>query len=283
MSRSGFLDIDGARIYYEIDGAGPPLVLLHGAMMDTRMWEPQVPALADHFTVVRFDQRGYGRSTQPPTPYRSHEDFRRIFDALELERPHLVGASMGGRFAVDYAVAYPDALRSLTVVPGGLSGDEYEDPDLLIGFTAIVAAAERGDLDEARRLVLDFPPMRPASAIPAIRARLETIIGDYSWQSFREPDPWLDTDRPAVAHLAEITAPTLVIVGELDIPNHQRQARLLASGIPDVRLVEIPGAGHVTNMEKPTEFNRVLREFLSSRPDAPPAPPGTSFTNTQRA
>lgn len=79
MGRSGFLDIDGARIYYEIDGAGPSVVLLHGAMMDTRMWEPQVPALAEQFSVVRFDQRGYGRSTQPPTPYRSHEDFRRIF------------------------------------------------------------------------------------------------------------------------------------------------------------------------------------------------------------
>jgi 3-oxoadipate enol-lactonase len=262
---SGFLAIDGARIYHEIEGGGPPVVLVHGALLDTRMWDPQVPALADRFTVVRFDLRGFGRSTLPPTPYRCHEDIRRIVDALELDRPHLVGLSMGARFAIDYAIAYPDALRSLTVVAGGLSGDETEDSDFMARFTVVMAAAERGDLDEARRLALDFPTMAPAMAIPAVRARLEEIVSDYSWQSFREPDPWQDAERPAVDHLGEIAAPTLILIGDLDAPDNHRQARLLANGIPDARLVEIPGAGHMLSMEKPAEFNRALLDFLLSR------------------
>lgn len=263
MGKSGFLDIDDARIYYEIDGEGEPVVLAHGAMTDTRQWEPQVPALAERFQVVRFDQRGYGRSTLPPTPYRSHEDFRKVFDALGLDRPHLVGSSMGGRFAVDYAIAYPDSLRSLIVLPGGLSGDDYQDAGILEGFTVIAAAAERGDHREATRLVLEFEPMRHASANPEIRERLETIIGDYTWEEYRQPDLWQETDRPAVEHLADIRVPTLVIVGALDIPDHRRQGRLLVEGIAGARLVEIPGASHMVNMERPELFNRALLEFLT--------------------
>ena len=262
MTSTGLLDIDGAQIYYEIDGSGPPVVLIHGALSDTRIWEPQVGPLAERFTVVRFDQRGFGRSTLPPTPYRSHEDFRRIFEALRLDRPHVVASSMGGRFALDYAVTYPEALRSLVVHVGGISGDEYQDPSVLEGYAPIAQAVARGDLDEAMRLVLDVPPMRRAAADPEVRARLETIIGDHAWRSFQEPDPWLDTETPAIDHLGDILVPTLVITGEHDIPDHHRQARLLANGIPNARLIVIPGASHMVYMEQPALFNEAVLEFL---------------------
>lgn len=265
MSRtaeSGFVDIDGAQIYYEIEGSGQPVVLVHGSMMDTRMWEPQVSALADRFRLVRFDQRGYGRSTQPPTSYRSHEDFRRLFDALAIDRPHLVGSSMGGRFAVDYAVTYPDELASLVVLPGGLSGYEYSEPSFNAGLVPMIEAAERGDFAAATNLLLDFAPMRPAAAIPPVRTQLEAILADYSWQHFREPDPWLEMEPPALGRLGEIRAPTLVVAGELDIPDHHAQARILNERVPDVRLVELPGAGHMLNLEQPEAFNRVLLDFL---------------------
>lgn len=265
MTSAGTLDVDGAQIYYEIEGSGPPVVLIHGAMSDTRIWEPQVAALAEQFMVVRFDQRGYGRSTLPPTPYRSHEDFRRVFEALGLDRPHLVGSSMGGRFAVDYAVAYPDALSSLVVHPGGLSGDDYQDPGFLDGYMAMAEAAAQGNLAEATRLVLEFEPMRLAAADPEIGERLQTIIGDYSWQAFREPDPWLETETPATEHLGDIRVPTLVITGEHDIPDHHRQARLLAEGIPDARLVVIPGASHMVSMEQPNLFNEAVLGFLGEQ------------------
>lgn len=266
MTATGTLDIDGAQIYYEIDGEGPPIVLLHGAMNDTRQWAPQVPVLVERFTVVRFDQRGYGRSTLPPTPYRSHEDFRKVFEVLGIERPHLVGSSMGGRYAVDYAVAYPDGLRSLVVHPGGLSGDDYQDPAFLEDFTAISEAAARGDLAEATRLVLEIEPMRRAAADPEIRKELETIIGDYSWQAFREPDPWLETETPATEHLGAIKVPTLIVIGEHDIADHHRQARLLADGIAGARLAVIPDASHMLNMEQPDLFNQAILDFLAAVP-----------------
>ena len=262
MNSAGTLDADGAQIYYEVEGAGPPVVLIHGALSDTRIWEPQVDALAERFTVVRFDQRGYGRSTKPDTPYRSHEDFRRVFEALGLDRPHLVGSSMGGRFAIDYAVAYPDELRSLVVHVGGISGDDDQDPAVFDGPAAVAQAVARGDFAEAMRLVFQLEPMRRAAADAEIRERLETIIGDHAWRSFQEPDPWLDTETPATEHLGEIGVATLVMTGEHDIADHHRQARLLADGIPEARLVVIPGASHMVNLEQPDLFNGAVLDFL---------------------
>jgi 3-oxoadipate enol-lactonase len=189
-----------------------------------------------------------------------------VFEALGLERPHVVASSMGGRFAIDYAVTYPDALRSLVVHAGGISGDEYRDPAALEGPAAVAQAVARGDFAEAMRLVLDFAPMRRAAADPAVRARLETIIGDHAWRSFTEPDPWLDAETPATEHLGEIGVPTLVLTGEHDIPDHHRQARLLADGIPDARLVVIPDAGHMVYMEQPELFNEAVLEFLATLP-----------------
>jgi len=266
LPSAGTLDIDGAAIYYEVDGSGPPVVLIHGALSDARIWDPQVAALTTRFTVVRFDQRGFGRSTLPPTPYRSHEDFHRVFEALGLDRPHLVASSMGGRFAVDYAVAFPDGLSSLVVHPGGLSGYDYQDPAALEGPAAVARAVARGDLAEAMRLVLELEPMRRAAADPAVRERLETQIRDHAWRSFQEPDPWLDAETPVTEHLGEIMVPTLVIIGAHDIPDHHRQARLLADGVPDARLVVIPDASHMVYMEQPDLFNNAVVEFLLEQP-----------------
>jgi 3-oxoadipate enol-lactonase len=186
-----------------------------------------------------------------------------VLDTFGLKSAHLVGMSMGGGIAIDFAISFPEALKTLTVIPGGFSGYEYEDPQLEAEFQKIAEAAKQGDLAVATKLLLEFEPMRPAASKPELYARLHEIISDYAWSHYRQEYSYASMDPPAINRLSDISVPTLVIVGDLDIADHQNQARILRDRIPNAELVEIKGAGHMVNMEAPDEFNRALLEFLT--------------------
>src|SRR5262245_48758389 len=103
----GFAPVAGTRLFYEVKGAGPAVVLIHGGQLDSRMWDDQFDALAKGFTVIRYDVRGYGGSFQPDRPYSDADDLAGLLDYLETQKVHVVGLSLGGRIAVDFAVAHP--------------------------------------------------------------------------------------------------------------------------------------------------------------------------------
>lgn len=113
---TGRVAVEGGTLYYETRGSGPPVVLLHGGGLDHTMWDPQVEALARSYRVIRFDARGHGRSTARMPPFSMTEDVRRVLDHLGVERAHLVGLSMGGGMAFDFATAYPARTITLTLV-----------------------------------------------------------------------------------------------------------------------------------------------------------------------
>ncbi|HTO49604.1 MAG TPA: alpha/beta hydrolase [Burkholderiales bacterium] len=261
---SGFAEVNGTRLYYEIAGSGEPVVLVHAFTLDTRMWNDQFEVLARDFRVIRYDARGFGKSAlpQPGEAYSNAEDLAALADRLDARKPHVVGGSMGGRFALDYAVTYPDGLRSLVVIDSVVGGWQWSR-EWLTAYAPVVAAGRRGDLAQAKALWLGLPLFAPAREKPEVDARLKQMVGDYSGWHFVNHNPERAVSPPAVGRLGTIRAPTLVLVGERDLPDFQRTAERLEREIPGARRATIAGAGHIANMEAPDAVNKALAGFLN--------------------
>jgi pimeloyl-ACP methyl ester carboxylesterase len=256
--------INGARIHYEREGKGPPLVFLHAGVADLRMWEPQVAAFARHFDVIRLDQRGFGESELPPKPWSPVADLVSLLDQLSLEAAHLVGCSMGGALAIDFALENQDRVAKLVLVGSAIGGFTFR-PEHAHVFGEASAARAAGDitaLNEAMmHLFLDGPERRRGYVAEPLRRLFLDMNGralrvDFEKAPSRDPDPL------AVRRLHEIDAPTLVIVGDKDVPTVMEAADLLMNSIPDVRKAVIDDAAHLPNLEHPEEFNRVVLDFL---------------------
>ncbi|MBV8718596.1 MAG: alpha/beta fold hydrolase [Chloroflexi bacterium] len=257
-----YLDVPGARLYYETAGDGPPVVFLHGFSLDARMWDDQWDAFASRHRVVRYDLRGFGRSEAQPVAYSQEDDLVALLDHLEIARAHVIGLSMGGVYAVDFALAHPERVLGLVPVDGAASGSLGPMPP---GPALAEAQAAEGRTDEALTSWLADPFFTPAHEQPGVAVRLREIVSGYGWWAARHPGKRRRIHPPAAGRLGEITAPTLVVVGERDVPRLRETSDELARGIPGARLLVLPGAGHMANMEAPQAFNTAVLNFLASQ------------------
>ena len=251
----------GATLYVERHGSGRPVVLVHGNFASLRMWDPQIPALAKHFEVIAYDVRGFGRSPLVPGRHTDQGDLYALLDALGIREAHLVGLSMGAEIVMAFALQYPAAVRSLVIVLGGIS--EEHPAWLTEGFQAVQAATIAGDYAHARELLMNFSPMRSMARHPAAKRRMETIIDAHPWAQWLAKWPqhdWLDP--PIVRRLGEIAAPTLVVSGDLDDPSFVAEADEVARAVAGAERVVIANAGHMVNMEAPSEFNEAVTGFV---------------------
>jgi pimeloyl-ACP methyl ester carboxylesterase len=259
---SGVAEVNGARLAYETVGSGTPLVLLHGFTLDMRMWDDQVEALAHHHRVIRYDLRGYGKSSPPTTPYAHIDDLKGLLDHFGIPRAIILGLSLGGLYAIDFALAYPDATRALVVVDTALGGYHVR-PDLDQSLGAIYTTARRQGVDATKREWLTHPLFAPAMEGPAVARRLAQMVNDYSGWHYVNEDPGRQLEPPAADRLAEITAPTLVLVGEREIPGFRDVSDVVAERVRGARQVVLMGIGHMANMEDPEQFNEVLLRSLA--------------------
>ena len=266
-THGGYAPVNGTRLYYEIKGHGHPLLFIHAGIADCRMWDPQWEALSGRFTLVRFDIRGFGRSEQPGVPCSLTDDLSSLLAYIGIDRPFVVGCSMGGSLAIDFALEYHEDVAALVAVGAGLSGYEVIDPAMQAQWAAIDAALARGDQAEAVELELrmwvDGVGRTSADVSSAVRER----VREMDLALMRRGDPELDMkeiEPPAIRRLGEIAVPTLVLIGTHDQPRIHETASLLASGITGARRVEIPGAAHLPNMEAPDRFKALLVDFLAS-------------------
>jgi 3-oxoadipate enol-lactonase len=251
----------GATLYVERHGSGPPVVLVHGNFASLRMWDPQIPALAEHFAVVAYDVRGFGRSPLVPGRHTDQGDLHALLQALGIPDAHLVGLSMGAEIVMACALEYPAAVRSLVIVLGGIS--EEQPAWLTEGFQAAKAAMIAGDFTHARELLMNFPPMRSMARYPDAKRRMETIIDANPWGQWLAKWPehdWLEP--PIVRRLGEIAAPTLVVSGGLDDPAFLAEADEVVSSVTGAERVVIPNAGHMVNIEAHSEFNEAVTGFI---------------------
>jgi 3-oxoadipate enol-lactonase len=256
--------LNGARIHYERAGEGMPVLMLHAGIADHRMWEPQVRPFAKHFDVICPDMRGFGRSELPPVRWSPVSDLLALMDDLHLKPAHLVGCSLGSTLAIDFALQHSERISKLVLVGPGIGGANFGQkyPEL---FAEVRAADEAGDLDAVNRaemhLFLDGP-RRPRGYVRQSLRQLFLDMNGSNFQSDFASAPTLDLDPPAVERLQEITAPTLVVVGDEDVPTVFDAVELLMEKVPHARKAAIHDAAHLPNLEHPDQFNSAVLEFL---------------------
>lgn len=270
-SRSGVANVNGAQLYYEMYGEGHPLVLLHAGIADCRQWDDQIAAYAEHYLVIRYDHRGWGRSSAPAGPVAFHEDLAALLGALGVERAHVLGISMGGTMAIDFALTHPQMVSSLVLAGSWLSGfpNEATAQEKNI-WQAFEEAVKSEDFDQANRLEVDLKLAgiyRTAEQIDfAVRERL-LLIHRPSFERLDEREhmqPWLKPEPPAAGRLGEIQVPTFIMYGDLDVPAVSIIAEKLGREIAGARTQVLHGTAHVPNMEQPDEFNRLTLAFWAS-------------------
>jgi pimeloyl-ACP methyl ester carboxylesterase len=259
----GFAPVEGTRLFYEVKGTGPAVVLIHGGQLDSRMWDDQFDVLAKKFAVLRYDVRGYGGSFQPDRLYSDADDLAALLDYLKVPRAHVVGLSLGGRIAVDFALAHPKRVRSLALVGPGLAGYEPpkgEETDLRM-WNLIKLARDEGP-EKVTEGWLQDPFMAPAMKQTRLAPRLRRLTRENAHCWLRNPLLQRSPRPPAVKRLGEIKVPTLLVLGDLDLPQIRATIETLEQGIKGSTKVVIKGAGHLVNMEQPEEFNQALLAFL---------------------
>ena len=261
--RSGLAPIDGTALRYEERGAGWPVVLLHGFSLDRRMWDDQVDAFAQTHTVIRYDLRGFGESSPGSVSYAHADDLAHLLDHLGHDRVALVGLSLGGGAAINFAVTRPDRVRALIVVDPSLGGFRWS-AEFTAAQAAVRATAQRDGIGAARHAWLSSPLFAPAMADPLVGARLRAIVDDYSGYHWLNVDHGRPFSPPAIDRLGEIRTPSLVLVGERDTADFHAIASTLERGVADARKMTLPGVGHMANMETPGSFNDLVLDFLST-------------------
>ena len=261
----GFAEVNGTRLYYEVAGSGYPLVLLHGFTLDTRMWDDQFEAFARHYRVIRYDMRGYGKSALPVAEesYSEIEDLKALLGYLGIDGAYIVAHSRGGAVAIDFVLTYPEVTSALILADPVLAGHPWLQEPTLTGGSIWTTARESG-VEAAKAQWLAKPLFASAREKPEVATRLARIISDYSGWHFVNSDPGRPLDPHAPQRLHEISAPTLIIVGEHDPPDFHVIAETLEQ-IPDARKVVLPGAGHMSNMENPGSFNDAVMGFLAKQ------------------
>lgn len=248
---------------YEMQGSGPLLAFLHGIGGNRTNWYGQLDHFSDQFCAVTWDARGYGASDDSPQTLKFNDyadDLARLLDHLKADRAHLIGLSMGGMILLDFYSRYANRVATLSLI------------DTSAGFGAASEEAKRDFL--ARRLDPLEKGLTPRDIAPGV---VEVLASKHASAAVREQliaslstlrvGPYKQALHAIVttdfrAFLAKITAPTLVIVGEEDIVTPPAASEFLTKQIPGATLIRIPQAGHLTNIEKPAEFNAALRSFL---------------------
>ena len=264
MSRTrGVAEVNGASLHYELAGEGRPLVLLHAGICDGRMWDGQLDAFAARRRVLRYDRRGFGRTTQSAAAFSHVEDLKALLSHLNFGRVTVVGCSQGAKVALDLALERPDAVDSLVLVAPAVSGYAYATPPPP-QFEEIERADAAGDVGRVNELELqvwvDGPRRRPGEVDRGVRELVrEMNLAALTSHAGEE----LAGGGGAAGRLGEVRVPTLVVVGALDTPRTLEAADALAEGIHGARLEVIKGTAHLPSMERPEEFNRLVLGFLN--------------------
>ncbi|MEU8589032.1 alpha/beta fold hydrolase [Streptomyces sp. NPDC048664] len=256
---------DLGHLSYDVtgDGDGPPVVLVHAGVADHRMWDAVVPALARRHTVVRYDLRGFGASATPTGPFRETDDLRRLLDHLGHERVRLVGASWGGRVALDFTLTHPDRVHCLAMLAAPWPRHDWSAA-MVAYDEAETAALDAGDLDAAVDINLDMWLRGPARGWDDVTDGLVERLRDPLRTSLLNQAVVAEHSQgPATGDLTAVRVPALVGVGALDVADFQDIARRYAATIPGADLVEFPTAAHLIALDAPAELTAALLPFLA--------------------
>jgi pimeloyl-ACP methyl ester carboxylesterase len=263
--------VPGATLAYDV--AGPPdapaVLFVHAGVATRAMWDPQFADLATDHRVIRYDTRGYGESPGEAVAYSEVDDLLRVLDAVEVERAVLVGASRGGRFALDATLAHPDRVAGLVTIgsnPSGMSFEGIASTESELALEKAMDEAETAeDVDALVRIEVqlwDLGPDRDSDEVdPAFLERaIELNVGAAHWDFAGEATP---PEHPAADRLGEVAVPALVVIGDHDVTDAKVAAALLLSGIPDAEEARFADSAHLPSVEHPARFTATLRAWLA--------------------
>ncbi len=264
-----YFNLGDGQLYYEVAGRGAPLVLAHAAFLDSGMFDAIWEPLAQHYHVIRYDMRGFGKSSPVTGALCRRSDLARLLTHLDVTQAHLVGCSMSGEVGLDLALEQPQRFKSLTLVGSTPSGFKLEgEPPRHI--MEMVAALQNGDVDRANdlqiRIYLDGKQREADQVDPALRQKALAMNRTPVAQNtffIADAQPLNPLDPPAITRLETVTCPTWVVVGALDHAEILRAADEMAERIPAARKTVIAATGHVPSYEQPEAFVEMLMGFLS--------------------
>jgi 3-oxoadipate enol-lactonase len=249
------IPVDGGEIWAEDTGGdATPLVLMHPGWGDSTIWDPMMARLAGRYRVIRYDERGFGRSPAPAVPHTQLADLASVLDHLDVAGAALVGHSGGGVPAVSLALAQPARVRSLVLVAPGVQDYPWpEDDPFLPEFGRLFAAGDREGL-----VALGLRTWAAAGADPAAEAQIRSAVAAYfRLGDHAQPDP------SAYARLGEIRAPSVLVIGDLDYPMVRECAEDISARIPGCRMIVMPGADHLLPLRAPNLLADLITEHLS--------------------
>jgi 3-oxoadipate enol-lactonase len=257
---TGYVDVDGGRLWYEETGQGPSVVLLHGAATDSRVWDAQWLPFTSRFHVVRLDFPAAGRSPYPDKPWSASEHLERVLDDLDVDKAAVVGVSLGGAVAVDFAIERPQRTWALVAASTGPRGLEEAVPNAR--SFEVYSLLMAGRLSRAAELFADlWCPLRTS---PDLDARLRSMVRDNIGMLAQVPQGLVrQPEWSALDRLDEIAVPTLVIWGDRDDRSIQAGAARLAADISGARSLVLPNADHFVPMRAPEAFTREALAFLA--------------------
>ncbi len=238
-------------------------MLISGGSLDMRLWDEQFAVFAEDRQVIRYDPRGVGKSDLPNGPFSHEQDLYALLQFLGIQETDVLGFSFGGGVAIDFVLTYPEVVRKLILIAPGLSSWKDEIAPALGELSKV--AKEEGAA-KAIQLILADPSM-PTTGQARARQKMSQILSentqlfdsDFAYVRLMQPG-----DPPADERLVEVGAPTLIIVGERDHGAIHENVDRLQEGIRGAKKVLIMEAGHMINLEKPSELNRVVLDFLKT-------------------
>jgi pimeloyl-ACP methyl ester carboxylesterase len=252
----GIAVVEGARIYYEIAGEGPPVVFINPGALDCRIWDPQWPAFVARHRALRYDPRGFRGSSKPGGAFSHIRDLLALLDFARVSRAHVIGSSFGGSLALDFAAAHPERVTSLVLVGAGGPQNGFPMPAELFRGFAPVAQAMREDFARGIDVWLEIDERMPRDPELSRLVREIALENEGYWKIV---PGWVEPLVPSVRErLKEMPVPTLAVVGERDHAYTREVALVLEREMPRARRVLLPDAGHLVHLEKPTAFNDLV-------------------------
>jgi len=275
--KTGFADINGAKLYYKLAGEGQPFVMIHAGISDHRMWNNEFDTYSDRYQVLSFDMRGFGKSEPVDGEFNIQDDFESLLDALGINTPMiLMGCSIGAGLALDFTLTHLDRVEALILIGGAPSGLELEDLGLKVEepvdlFEQAEKALEANDLDLATELDMQIWFDGMGRTKDDVNAEIRQLAYDINRTVLEHDVKNLGKhvrkqfDKSAVERFDELILPILIIVGENDIPLMLAAANYFEEHLLNTTKAIIPNAAHLPNMEHPELFQEIIDTFLSSK------------------
>lgn len=261
------IEVKGGHIFAEFEGDGLPVILIHAGYLDSRMWDSQFHLLKRQYMAIRYDVRGFGKSSDPDVKYSDGEDLRALMDHLGVKKAVLIGVSNGGRISLDFSVVYPERVAALMLVDFGIRGykSSGNDEDKLWDTFKEVEERYAGFIEQKK--------YREAASIdvniwtPLVKGELRDKLVEIATENVKKQAPYkedlqVSPSPPAFQRLDRLTMPVLMILGDHDVPGQIVQVRRVHEMLKGSELVEIEDADHIPSLSSPEKFDGIMENFL---------------------